>query len=197
MPLINYKIVLRQAWNGVDSHNVFNYFDPNNGGNNDAEALAVHFRDEVLPQIHDFQHTGILDISLYCVNTTTGLDSSLLYLTGAGNRNVANILKSPPFNAVGFKWGVQDTQYGPASAIVKRGYNRFFGLTNDDDDNGRLSSNFMTLYGNDVVSSLLVQKSVGGATYRFCIHRPGSSWKISQVISCTGAKLTTQNSRKE
>lgn len=197
MPLVNYKIVLRQAWNGVNSYNVFNYFDPNDGSNNDANALATHFNTEVLPEVNAFQHTGIINISTYCVNTTTGLDSALLYLTGGGTRSTVNALKMPPFNAVGFKWGVQDTQYGPAVSPVKRGYNRFFGLTDDDDENGRLDPDFMPIYGDNLVDALLVQKAVGGATYRFCIHRPGATWKISQVISCTGAKITTQNSRKE
>lgn len=196
MALGNYVIVLKQAWLGKAAYNIFNYFDESSAGLTDSNELAIHMRDEILPEINAFQHTGIANISIYCYNSTTGVDSSTLYITGNGTRVVANDNRQVPYQAVTFKWNVATTQYGPAANIIKRGFNRFWGVSDTDCDNGRLVSTWAGAFGDSLRDVLLTPKSIGSATYRFCIHRPGAVWKIATVTGASGYKLGSQNTRK-
>lgn len=196
MALVNYRLALKQTWLGSSFVSLFNYFDPNNGTNGDCLALLTHFRDEVLPELNGCQHNGLLNVSLTGINTTSGTDSQALFLTGGGTRAASDIARNAPFLTFSFRWNVSDTQYGPRGNPVKLGYTRIGGVTDNDVTQGMLVSSFMTDFGQNFVNAMLVQKGIGAATYRTCIHAPGNSWKISQIEGCSGVKLGSQNSRK-
>lgn len=194
--LVNYRITLKQQWAGHNFYAMFNMFDPLAGEQYDADALNAHFVAEILPEINNMQQSGIRNVESYCVNTTSGLSSDTLYLTGGGNRSTTTDNQMPAFNTMTFRYQVSQDQYGTGSTFIKAGYNRFVGLLDADVSGGLMYPTFKTTYGDPFVAALLTEKGVGTATYRACVHRPGSAWRIAAITGYQGVKVGTQNTRK-
>lgn len=194
--MMAYRITLKQAWQGKNFYAMFNYFEPLGGGDYDADALNTHFIAEVLPELNNMQQSGIQNVESYCVNVTNGLSSDTQYLTGGGGRAVTEASQFPAFNCFTFRYTVSLDQYGSSPTMIKRGYNRFVGMQDNDCTGGRVTSTFKATYGDPFVAALLVPKTVGDSTYRACVHRPGTPYRIAQITGYSGVKLGTQNTRK-
>lgn len=196
MALGNYKAVLKQAWAGSAFYNMFNFCDQSSAGLNDSEDIANYFESDILPEINNFQHSGIQNIQLYVYNTTTGMNSYTLFLGGAGSRSLSGTARGVAYNTYSFRWTVNTVQAGTTPPLIKRGYNRFVGVVDDDVTDGRIISSWAATYQFPLENILTTPFAIGGATYEFVIHRPGALWAIAPVTGCSGVKLGSQNTRK-
>lgn len=197
MSLQNYKVTLRQAWNGQSFYNVFNYADLIDGNPYDSAAIGSDFVSNMLPKINDMQHSGVQNISLSVLNTTTGADSALLYLTGTGGRSLASTSQAAPFDSYSFRWRVDVSQSGPGITNIRYGFNRFAGVCEGDVDAGRLTALFVATYAAPLATQIQVPINVGLASYFARIHRYGINWKLALITGLSGVKLGTQNTRKD
>lgn len=194
-----YTAIIRQAAYGVSTATTINYFLPGSIVNFANLTIAEHVRDNLLPEINGLQGDYVSNVDLYVRNSTTAIAPVTLSLVGGGTRTSTASVRQPAYLTAGVRWLTSETQYGPRSTPITRGFTRLSGLLDDDVVNGRISDDYVTNLVATLIPAWTATVTYSGNTFLPCIHvnrLGGSNWKIAQITGHVDIRLGTQNTRK-
>jgi len=178
-----------------------NHFQPVGGAIDKAQEVLDRVRDVLLPAINASQGGHVSNYSLDTRCGTSGGGIAFEYLTGGGQRAVTDSVILPPFLTATARWQTGSTQFGMALPLITKGYTRFSGLIDNDISNGRLSADWISTYGDDIVAAWLDSYEIAGVFYSPAIHvnrtEGAAEWRIRWISGFNGWKVGTQNTRKE